>query len=240
MIGRSLDHLFSFCKDYRLKYIDNLSDIGHPYTVAVFVKDVQVNTSHQSVSHSVLLIKESWIGSRLYGEPGSPLVNDQADFFFGIILVHDGSMTADQLFHIEGFAQGLIPYLIIKVCGTSLNLPAFRMGIIMKRKTIHKSMLERLAVAEASRHNSFCPLIVIYVWTAGDLVNFLICFIVSHISLISPVLISVKFRRHVSTASPVLIAYPKESHIPGVFMTVFFSPVCHGGYSVKGHIFYPF
>src|SRR5699024_11976585 len=65
--------------------------------------------------------------------------------------------------------RSLIPYLIIRVCGTSLNLPAFRMGIIMKRKTIHKSMLERLAVAEASRHNSFCPLIVIYVWTAGDL-----------------------------------------------------------------------
>ena len=150
VVCRRLDHLFAFCKDYRLKYIDDLSNVCHPHTVTVFVEDIQVNAGYQGISHGVLLVKEAWIGSRLYGEPGSPLVYDHADFFFRIVLVHNSSMAADQLFHIESFAESFIPYFVVKICSTSLDLPAFRMGVIVQGQTIHKSMLERLAVTEAS------------------------------------------------------------------------------------------
>ena len=140
MIGWCQDHISTICKDNGLKNIYDLRKVCHLYSVTVFVKDIQSDTCDQGISHCVLLIQEARVCAWFHCVPCAPLVNDHTDLFLRIIFVHDMSVTLDQSFHKERFIQTLIPYLIIKICSTSLDLPSFRMYIIMKRKTIHISV----------------------------------------------------------------------------------------------------
>ena len=140
MIGWCQDHISTICKDNGLKNIYDLRKVCHLYSVTVFVKDIQSDTCDQGISHCVLLIQEARVCAWFHCVPCAPLVNDHTDLFLRIIFVHDMSVTLDQSFHKERFIQTLIPYLIIKICSTSLDFPSFRMYIIMKRKTIHISV----------------------------------------------------------------------------------------------------
>ena len=140
MISWCQNHICAVCKNNRLKHVYNLRKVCHFNSVAVFVKDVQSNTRDQSISHCILLIQKSRIGSRFYGVPCTPFINNHTDLFLRIILIHDVSMTFDKSFHEQCLIQTLIPYFIIKISCTSLDFPSFRMYIIMKRKAIHISV----------------------------------------------------------------------------------------------------
>ena len=214
MVGRCFDHLRTLGQNHRLKYIDHLRDIRHLHTVAVFVEDVQVDAGYQSVTHGILLVQESRIGSRLHVEPGAPLVDDHAHLLLRIILVHDRSVAADQFIHIPGFLHSLIPCFFIKLRSASLVLPSTRMCVVVQRQSVHKSVLIRRASAEGRFHHFLCPLIIVHIRSAGNLFDRLLAVIASHIRLISAVHISVKFRVHVSSAAPVFISDTEKVHLP--------------------------
>ena len=84
MIRRGQDHPVILGQDDRLQHIDQLGDIGHPDTVAVVVEQIQVDRRHDGIADGVLLIKKTRIGARLDIIPGSPLIDDQADFFLWV------------------------------------------------------------------------------------------------------------------------------------------------------------
>ena len=140
MIGWCQDHISSICKNHGLEHIYDLRKVCHFYSVAVFVENIQSDTCNQGISHCILLIQESRICAWFYCVPCTPFINDHTDFLLRIILIHNVSVTLDQCFHKERFVQALIPYFVIKICSTSLDLPSFRMHIIMKGKAIHVSV----------------------------------------------------------------------------------------------------
>ena len=99
MIGRCLDHLLAVGQHDRLEYIDELCDACHLHTVGMFVEDVECHTCHKCITHGVLLIQKSRVGSRLYVRPDSPLVNDQTDLFVRIVLIHNRTVAVDEFVH---------------------------------------------------------------------------------------------------------------------------------------------
>ena len=132
MIRRSFDQLFPLGQDHRLQNIDHLCDICHLDTVAVFVEKIQVDPCDQCVTHGILLIQKSRIGTRLHIIPGSPLVNYHADFLLRVILVHNCPMSLNQLLHLQSCLQGTVPVCLVKLQGRPLLLPvAGRQCIIM-------------------------------------------------------------------------------------------------------------
>ena len=120
MIGRGLDHFAAFGQDYGLQDVYHLGDVCHFYAVAVFIKDIQVDTCYQGIPHGTLLIQEARIGSRFYVEPGSPFVDDHAYFFFRVVFIHDGTVAGDQFIHIPGFFHSLVPFFLVKFGSASL------------------------------------------------------------------------------------------------------------------------
>ena len=109
----------------------------------------------------------------------------------------------------------------------------------MKGKTIHHSMETWLAVIKAGLHHLFRPLVIIHVRSAADLCDRVISSIVSHICLVSAVLIRIMLRAHISAASPVLIADTEVIDLPRLLMTVLLAQVCHRGYAVERNVLYP-
>ena len=239
MIGRSFDHFLTLCQDHRLQNIDHLCDICHLDAVAVFVEEIQVDTCNQCVTHGILLIQKSRIRSRLYIIPGTPLVHDHADLFIRIVLIHNGTVTADQLFHVHRLFHGLIPVFFRKFRCTALVIPGFRNRVVMKRQAIHHAMLLWGGSAEACFHHFLRPLIIIRVGTTGNFPDFPASIVITHKGLISAVHISVEFRIHISAAAPVLIADAEEIDGPRFFVAIFRTKVCHRRYTVKCHIFNP-
>ena len=51
---------------------------------------------------------------------------------------------------------------------------------------------------------------------------------------------NIEIRIHVASAAPVFIAHAEIIYRPRLFVSVFGSQVCHRGYTLKGHVFYPF
>ena len=239
MIRRSFDQLFPLGQDHRLQNIDHLCDICHLDAVAVFVEKIQVDPCDQCVTHGILLIQKSRICSRLYIIPGTPLIHDHADLFVRVILIHNGAVAADQLFHIHRLFHGLIPVFFRKLRCTSLVIPGFRHRIVMKRQAIHHAMLLWGDSAEACFHHFLRPLIIIRIGAAGNLPDLFVSIVITHKGLISAVHISVEFRIHISAAAPVLIADAEEIDSPWLFVAIFRTKVCHRRYTVKCHIFNP-
>ena len=239
MIGRSFDHLLTLGQDHRLQNVDHLCDICHLDAVTVFVEEIQVNTCDQCVTHGILLIQKSRIRSRLYIVPGAPFIHDHADLFVRIVLIHNGAVTADQLFHVHRLFHGLIPVFFRKFRCTALVIPGFRNRVVMKRQAIHHAMLLWGGSAEACFHHFLRPLIIIRVGTTGNFPDFPASIVITHKGLISAVHISVEFRIHISAAAPVLIADAEEIDGPRFFVAIFRTKVCHRRYTVKCHIFNP-
>ena len=95
MIGWGKNHLLSLCENNRLQYIYHLCNTCHLHTVTVFVEDIQAHTCNQCISHGILLIEESRIGSRFHTKPTSPFVYDHTNLLLRIILIHNRTMTFD-------------------------------------------------------------------------------------------------------------------------------------------------
>ena len=100
-------------------------------------------------------------------------------------------------------------------------------------------METRLAVIKTGLHHLFRPLVIIHVRSAADLCDRVISSIVSHICLVSAVLICIMLRAHISAASPVLIADTEVIDLPRLLMTVLLAQVCHRGYAVERNVLYP-
>ena len=250
MPGRRPEHPGPVREDDRLKNIDHLGDAGHLHSVRMLVEEVQVNAGHQCVAHGILLIQEARIGAGFHRKPGAPFVHDHAQLLFRIILIHDSAVHIDQVLHVKCFGQCLVPGLLIKLCRTALDLPSFRMSVIMKGKTVRIAVEPGFTMPEQGLHHAFGPLGVIDIGAAGDptdqvrsvdIRNLTFCVsVLPDIGLVTAVFVGIKLRCHIAAAAPVLIAHSKEVHLPGCGMTVFCAKICHGGYSVKGHVLHPF
>ena len=113
------------------------------------------------------------------------------------------------------------------------------MRIVVQRQPIHKSVLTRFVSTEGGFHDFLCPLVIIHICSAGDLFDRFVSGIVPHICLVSAVHISIEIRVHVTATAPVVISHTKVIYRPRFFVTVFRSQVCHRGYALEGHVFYP-
>ena len=236
MVGRGLYHLRPFGQDHGLENVDHLSDAGHFHPIAVLVENVQGNACHKGVAHGVLLIEEAGIGAGLHLKPVAPLVHDHADLLFRIIFVHDCTVTHHQLFHIQGFYQGLVPVGFVKDGGASLILPSVGMHIVMQRQAVHESG----RIRGAGFQHLFRPVIIVHVRAAADFVNGSVLVVLSHIGLIPSVKIRIILGSHVAAAAPVFISHAEIVQPPGLFVAVFLSLIRHGGYAVKGDVLHPF
>ena len=88
--------------DILYEYIYKLGDIRHGDPVTMLVEYIKIYSCHKSISHCILLIQESRIGTRLNIIPCTPFVNHQANLMILIILVHDSGMAADKFIHKQG------------------------------------------------------------------------------------------------------------------------------------------
>ena len=75
VIGRRLYHFLALCEDKSLQNVHCLRKVCHYYLVAVVIEDVQIASRHDSVTHCVLLIEETWVCALLNVIPTAPLVN---------------------------------------------------------------------------------------------------------------------------------------------------------------------
>ena len=148
MPGRCLHHTRTIGQNHGLKDIDHLRDTSHSDTVRVLVENVQRQGRNQCISHGILLIEEARVCTRLHIEPVAPFVDDHADLFIRIILIHDRTVSLDQLFHFICLGESLIPLSLVKLRGASLMLPGPGDGVVMKRKTVCVSVEPFLALAE--------------------------------------------------------------------------------------------
>ena len=89
-------------------------------------------------------------------------------------------------------------------------------------------------------HNLLCPVIVLCIWTASNSLDMLIAAIITAVSIVSSVKVGIVFRVHISAATPAFVTYAEICQIEGLFPTVSLAKLCHGRYSVEGHIFNPF
>ena len=132
MIGWRLHHLVTFGQKDRLKDIDHLGKASHLNTITMFIKNIQCDSCNQSIPNCVLLIEETRVRTRFDSVPASPLIHYHANPLLRIVLIHDLAMSFDEFLHIKSLVQGLIPDLLIKFRCRSLDLPAFRMNIVME------------------------------------------------------------------------------------------------------------
>ena len=65
------------------------------------VENVQVAGGNDSVTHSILLIKETGISALLNIIPAAPLINDKSDIVIGIVSVHNFPVTGEESVHIK-------------------------------------------------------------------------------------------------------------------------------------------
>ena len=110
----------------------------------------------------------------------------------------------------------------------------------MQRQPVHESVLTRFVPTESGLHHFFCPFIIVHISSAGDLFDWFVSGIISYIGLVSAVHISIEIRIHVAAAAPVFISHAEIIYRPRLFVSVFGSQVCHRGYALKAHVFYPF
>ena len=109
----------------------------------------------------------------------------------------------------------------------------------MKGKTIHETM-QPCRRLEAGIHYLVCPVIIIYVWSAGNLKDWAVMMIISYIGLVSSIFICIVGWSHVTAAAPVFVTYAEVVNGPGLCTSVFLTKLCHWGNTVEGHILYPF
>ena len=102
-------------EDHRLEHVDHLGDVGHLYTIGVFVEHVQREGCHESIAKGVLLIEVTGNGARLLIPPGAPLINEQTYLAFWISLIHDGLMLLDDLFDLKAFAECPVILIVVEV-----------------------------------------------------------------------------------------------------------------------------
>ena len=198
----------------------------------MFIEDVQGCGSHHGVPHGILLIEESRVGTWFHIVQGAPFVYNQSHTFFRVAAVHDLDVTVQQLLHTQSFAQGDIVFLPAEVQGAALMLPnTAGNGIVVQGNGIH--------ITTSKLHDGIGPVVVIYIGATGNLIELIIAVVVQ-IGLIAAELISVVFRAHIAAAAPVLVAYAKIADFPGLFLAIFHPQLCHGGNTIKCHVFHPF
>ena len=123
VVCRSLDKLFALSEDYSLKNVDNLSDISHNNALAVTVEDIQLHSCNDSITHGVLLIKESGICAGFNIEPVAPLVHDKTYLVIGVVAVHYLGMSGQHNINVVSEVEYGIVIVGIKLCGRALVYP---------------------------------------------------------------------------------------------------------------------
>ena len=197
------------------------------------IENIKCSSCYKCISHCALLEQKSRICSRLYIMPAAPFIHHHTDFFIWVILIHNCTMSVNQLIHAERTIH-CVPVLIFwKVCRTSLMRSLFCAAVIMNRQTIHHAMYFfwcRLCKTFAKHH--LCPLIIISIRTAADTKDRCIAVICSHICLITAIKISIVSWCHISAASPVFISNTKIVHSPRLFSAIFLSEICHRWHTI--------
>ena len=222
IVCRCLDHLIAFSKDNCLKNVYELGDVGHLYTLAVLVEDIEVDACDERVADRVLLIKEARIGAFLNVIPCAPLVNHEADPAVRVISVHDGGMLLDEFFHGECFRERHIPLFVIELSGRTLVIPIVGKRVIVERKAVHVTEVLRVCalLSEAFTEHCLCPVIVLVCRAYSKLLDLLVRIKLLYKSLIVLIEICVVLRDHVAAASPCLVADSEIIYCPGLLAAV--------------------
>ena len=115
-----------------MKDIDGLRDVRHTYSVAVLVKDVEVNARNKSVTDRVLLVEESGVCAFLDIIPAPPLVNHKCEYLPRIVFVHDVRVLRDDLVHLECLKERDVPLFIGEIGRAALVIPVVGKCVIMQ------------------------------------------------------------------------------------------------------------
>ena len=196
------------------------------------VENVQIQRSHHRITHGILLIQKSRIGSFFDIVPRSPFVYDQFYFMLRIVFAHNIQMAFDHRLDTKCRFDRLIISLFIKTKCMAFFLPASRNGII-----VHTDCIGKLIFDQA--HHLIRPVKVIRIWSTADLIQFVVS-VIAAVCLVTAVHISIKFRCHVAAAAPVFVSYAKIFYFPRFFSSIFLTQFCHRRFTVKGHILDPF
>jgi hypothetical protein len=125
VVGRRQQHLVLLGDDHGLQHVDHLRDVGHAHAVGVGVEDVEVEGRHHGVADGVALEQEARVGARLDVVPGAPFVDVEADLLLRVVLVEDGDVAADVVFHAQRVRHGREPFAFREAGGGAL-LPICR------------------------------------------------------------------------------------------------------------------
>ena len=149
----------------------------------MLIEYVEVNACNKCISDGILLVKESGICTGFNIIPCSPFIHHKTYLMILIIFVHDSGMAVDKFFHEQSLAERHVPFFLIKSGRSTLLCPIIRERIIMQRNAIHKSVcvIPGTGKLVALVKNSFCPLIVLRIRTAGDLIDLFIRIILLNI-----------------------------------------------------------
>ncbi len=95
-----------------MQYVYCLCKIRHNNAVRVLVENIQIAGGYYSVTHGVLLEKETWIGAIFDFVPASPLVDNKTYRFLWIVTGHYLAVTGYNIVYIEGlFYRGVISFV---------------------------------------------------------------------------------------------------------------------------------
>ena len=123
VICRCQKHIITICENYRLKNIYKLSYICHSYTVSMFIENIESKTCNHSISHCVLLIKESGVCSFFNIKPCSPFINDKVNSVVRVIFIHNFKMTSDDFIHLVCFCYSYEIFFFAEFCSFAFLFP---------------------------------------------------------------------------------------------------------------------
>ena len=222
IVCRGLDHLVAFSKDNCLKNVYELCDVGHLYTLAVLIEDIEVDACDERVTDSVLLVKEARIGAFLNVIPCTPFVDHKTDPAVRVISVHDGGMLLDEFLHGESFRERHIPLFVVEFSGRTLVIPVVRECVIVECEAVHIAEVLRVCalLSEALTKHCLRPVIVLVCRAYSKLLDLLVGIELLNKSLVMLIEICVVFRNHVAAAAPCLVADCEIVDRPGLLPAV--------------------
>src|SRR5690554_5395725 len=231
MIGRGFDHLISLGQNHGLQNIHYLSNVSHLHPVGMTMKNIKSSSSNQSISHRVLLKKESGLGAGLHFGPDSPLVDQQSNVFLRIVLIHGCSMLRNQIIHTQTLRQSFYVKGFVETGGRRFVTPvAGSNGIVVYRQGLH--------ITVCIFHHHIGPAHIKAIGTTANTLKFTLT-ILAGIQGVLTQEVGIVLGRHIATTAPTLITYTQKLNVPGGFTTILSTPVGHRYIVVRNHILYP-
>nr|GEU28270.1 hypothetical protein [Tanacetum cinerariifolium] len=224
-------HLVLVGQDHRLQHVDHLRDIGHAHAVGMVMEDVEVERRHHRVAQRVLLVQEACIGALLHVVPGAPFVDQEAQFFLGVVAVQDFDVLFDHAVDPEGVRQRGEPFVFLEASRGALHFPfAGRDGVVVEADAV--GLLFRFAA------DGVHPAGVVVVAAAGDDLR---AQVLGRAQEGLHVLVQVRVvaRRHVAAAAPGLVTDGEKVHLERLVAAILAAQFRQRRLAVGRHVLHP-